>query len=180
MRFKRGAHIAVRTTRGGRLILLCGIAGSGKTTIALAIGARLERCVHIETDVVRGMVARPRHTAAESRFVYRSAFAVAAEALKQKYDVVLVATFYREGFRREAISRLGSLCDAWLMVWAWCDPVLAYHRYSQSNPMVRREDFMRLSRTFEPPRDALVIDSRSTSPEEAARRILSTMGEKAS
>jgi predicted kinase len=138
----------------------------------------LERCVHIETDVVRGMIAKPQYAATESKFVYRSAIAVAAEALRQKYDVVLVATFPREEVRREAISKLGSLCDVWLMVWAWCDPVLAYHRYSQRNPLVRREDFMRLSRTFEPPRDALVIDSRATSPEEAARKILSALGVK--
>ncbi len=168
------------SARYGRLVLLCGTAGSGKTTIALAIGARLERCVHIETDVVRGMIARPQHTAGESRFVYRSAFALAAEALKQRYDVVLVATFASEGFRREAISKLGNLCDAWLIVWAWCDPVLAYLRYSRRNPMVRREAFMRLSRSFEPPRDALVIDSRSTSPEEAAAKILDVIGEKVS
>ncbi|MGH9920385.1 MAG: AAA family ATPase [Nitrososphaerales archaeon] len=134
----------------------------------------------METDVVRGMIAKPQYAAAESRLVYRCAFAVAAEALKQKYDVVLVATFQREELRREAISKLGDLCDQWLMVWAWCDPVLAYHRYSQRNSMVRREDFMRLSRTFEPPRDALVIDSRATSPEDAARKILATLGEKVS
>ena len=101
------------------------------------------------------MIAKPQHAAAESRFVYRSAFALAAEALKQRYDVVLVATFAREEFRREAISKLRDLCDAWLMVWAWCDPLLAYIRYSQRNPLVRREDFMRLSRSFEPQRTPL-------------------------
>ena len=122
------------------------------------------------------MIAKPQFAPAESRFVYRSAFAVAAEALKQKYDVVLVATFPSEEMRREAISKLGNLCDAWLMVWAWCDPELAYQRYSQRNPMVRREDFMKLSRTFEPPRDALVIDSRATSPEEAASKMLAALG----
>jgi len=156
--------------------MLCGIPGSGKTTIALAIGARLDKCVHIETDVVRGMIAKPQYASTESRFVYRGAFAMAAEALKNRYDVVLVATFPKEEVRREAIDRLGNLCEAWLMVWAWCDPELAFRRNSQRNPRVRREDFMRLWRTYEPPRDALVIDSRSTSPEEAARRILATLG----
>jgi hypothetical protein len=36
---------------------------------------------------------------------------------------------------------------------------------------------MKLSREFEPPKDALVIDSRSTSPEGAARKILAALGE---
>jgi predicted kinase len=176
---KRGPF-ALRTSRRGRLILLCGIAGSGKTSIALAIGARLERCVHIETDVVRGMVAKPQYASGESRFIYRVAIAVAEQALKSKYDVVLVATFSKEELRREAIAKLGNLCDAWLVVWAWCDPLLAYQRNSQRNPRVSRESFMRLWRTFEPPKDALVIDSRATSPEEAANKILATIGENVS
>jgi predicted kinase len=166
----------VRTSRG-RLIILCGIAGSGKTSIALAIGARLERCVHIETDVVRGMVAKPPNASGESRFVYRAAISVAEEALRHKFDVVLVATFAKEEYRREAINKLGEFCESRLVVWAWCDPVLAFQRTSQRNPRVSRESFMRLTDTFEPPRDALVIDSQATSPEEAAKKILAAVGE---
>lgn len=165
------------TAKRGRLVLLCGTQGSGKTTIALAIGERLERCVHIETDVVRGMVAKPQYASGESRFIYRAAIAVAEQALRNKYDVVLVATFAKEEFRREAISKLGNLCEAWIVVWAWCDPVLAYQRYSAKNPRISRESFMKSARAFEPPRDALVIDSRATSAEDAARKILGVLGE---
>ena len=167
------------TSRAGRLILLCGIPGSGKTTIALAIGARLEKCVHIETDVVRGMIARPQYASAESRFVYRVATSAAAEALRHRYDAVLVATFASAEFRREVISRLGDLCQAWLVVWVWCDPLVAYYRYSQRNPRVSRESFMRLWSDFDPPKGALVIDSRGTPPEEAARKIIVAIGEDA-
>ena len=165
------------TRRRGRLILLCGLAGSGKTTIALAIAAKVQRCVHIETDAVREMVAKPYYASGESRFVYQTAISIAEQALKHRFDVVLVATFGREEFRREAISRLGELCESWLTVWAWCDSLLAFKRNSQRNPRISQESFMKLSRAFEPPKDALVIDSRSTSPEEAATRILSALGE---
>jgi predicted kinase len=173
----RDPTVAVPTAHYGRLILLCGIPGSGKTSIALAVGARLARCVHIETDVVRGMIAKPLYASGESRFVYRAAVSVAEEALKHRYDVVLVATFSRDDFRREAILKLDKLCDARLMVWAWCDPLLAYQRNSQKNPRVTRENFMKLWRTFDPPRGALVIDSGATSPEQAARKILAAIGE---
>jgi len=127
--------------------------------------------------VVRGMVAKPPYASGESRFVYRAAISVAEQALRHKFDVVLVATFAKEEFRREAISKLGELCESRLVVWIWCDPLLAFQRNSQKNPRVSRESFMRLSRTFEPPRDALVIDSRATSPEEAAKKILDIVGE---
>ena len=62
------------------------------------------------------------------------------------------------------------------MVWVWCDPNLAFQRNSGRNPRVSRETFMKLWRAFEPPRYALVIDSRGTSPEEAAKKILATIG----
>lgn len=134
--------------------------------------------MHIETDVVRGMIAKPLYASTESRFVYRAAVSMAEQALKNRYDVVLVATFPKEEFRREAIARLGNLCEEWLVVWVWCDPVLAYHRTSQKNPRTSRESFMRLWRTFDPPKRALVIDSRGTSPEDAARKILETFSDK--
>jgi hypothetical protein len=35
---------------------------------------------------------------------------------------------------------------------------------------------MRLSRSFEPPRGALVIDSQATTPEDAAEKILAAVG----
>ena len=145
--------------------------------MALAIGARLERCVHVETDVIRSMVAKPPYASGESRFVYRAAISVAEQALRHKFDVVLVATFAKEEFRREAITKLGPLSESRLVVWAWCDPLLAFQRNAQNNPRISRESFMRLWSSFEPPRDALVIDSRATSPEEAAKKILATMGE---
>lgn len=93
--------------------------------------------------------------------------------------MVLVATFAKEEIRREAITKLGNLCEESLVVWVWCDPLLAYQRNSQRNPRVSRETFMKLWRSFEPPKYALVIDSRGTSPEEAAGKILAAIGEKA-
>ena len=113
----------------------------------------------------------------ESRFVYHTAISIAEQALKHRFDAILVATFAREEFRREAISKLGDLCESWLTVWAWCDPLLAFERNSRRNPRISRESFMKLSRAFEPPKDALVIDSRSSSPEEAAKKILIALGE---
>jgi len=61
------AGSAVRKARGGRLILLCGIPGSGKTTVGRALGARLERCVHVQTDAIRGMVGKAEYARHERR-----------------------------------------------------------------------------------------------------------------
>ena len=162
--------------RRGRLILLCGIPGSGKTTIGRAVGAELRKCVHVETDAIRAMVGKAEYSAGESKFVYDAATSVAEEALGQNYDVILDATFPREEFRREALSRLARLFDGWLVVWVWCDPHVAYKRNSERSQKVPLESFMRLWRSFEPPRGALVIDSQATAPEEAAEKILAAIG----
>jgi predicted kinase len=162
----------VPSAHHGRLILLCGIPGSGKTTIGKEVAARLERCVHVQTDAIRAMLARADYSSLESRFVYEAATSVAKDALRQGYDVVLDATFPREEFRREAISRLRGDAEASVVVWVWCDPTLAYKRNSQRAERVPLESFLRLWRGFEPPGGALRIDSEAIAPGEAAEKIL--------
>jgi predicted kinase len=169
-------RVTVRKSRGGRLIILCGIPGSGKTTIGKALGARLGRCVHVETDAIRAMLGVVEYTSGESRFVYDAATSVAEEALRHKYDAILIATFPREEFRRMALSRLEKLFEGWLVVWVWCDPQVAYQRNARRTDRVPLESFMRLWRSFEPPRGALVIDSQRMTPEDAAAKILAAMG----
>jgi len=166
-----------RKTSRGRLILLCGIPGSGKTTIGNAVGARLGRCVHVETDAIRAMLGKAEYSPSESRLVYAAATAVAEEALGHNYDVILDATFPREEFRREALSRLTKLSERWLVAWVWCDPMLAYQRNSERPEKVPLDSFMRLCRSFEPPRGALVIDSQAMSPDAAGEKILAAIGE---
>ncbi len=158
------------------MVILCGIPGAGKTTIAKALGARLGKCIHVETDAIRAMLGKVEYTAPESKFVYDAATAVAEEALRNRYDAILVATFPREEFRRVALSRLAKLFEGWLVVWVWCDPRVAYRRNSQRTDRVPLESFMRLWKSFEPPRGALVIDSQAMSPEDAAAKIFAAMG----
>jgi predicted kinase len=160
----------------GRLVILCGIPGSGKTTIGRALGAKLGRCIHVETDAIRAMLGKVEYTSPESKFVYDAATSVAEAALRHGYDAILVATFPREEFRRMALSRLSRLFEGWLIVWAWCDPQVAYQRNSRRTDKVPLESFMRLWRSFEPPRGALVIDSQAMSPEDAATKIIAAMG----
>ena len=172
-----GGRAGVPRAPHGRLILVCGIPGSGKTTIGNAVGAKLKGCVHVETDAIRAMVGSAEFSSSESRFVYSAATAVAEEALGHGYDVLLDATFPREEFRREAISRLANLSESWLVVWVRCDPMLAYQRNSQRTQKVPLESFMRLCRSFEPPQGALVVDSQAMAPGAAAEKILAAIGE---
>ena len=161
--------------RRGRLILLSGIPGSGKTTIGKELSAGLKRSVHVQTDAIRAMIASPDYSSPESRFVYEAATGVAEAALAAGYDVILDATFPREEFRREAVSRLHGLSHAWLVVWVSCDPLLAYKRNAERSQKVPLESFLRLWRNFEPPRGSLKIDSEKISPGDAAEIIMTEL-----
>lgn len=64
-----------------KLLIFCGIPGTGKSTIAKLVAARLEGTVHIQTDAVRSMISNPAYTNGESEFVYAICVLMAGEAL---------------------------------------------------------------------------------------------------
>lgn len=81
------------------LIIVCGLPGSGKTTLAEAIARRLP-AVHVSSDITRkSMYPAPTYTPQEKASVYDSMAAEAGALLRQGKDVVADATFYRAGER---------------------------------------------------------------------------------
>jgi predicted kinase len=157
-----------------RLVIFCGIPGSGKTTIAGLVAAALEEVVHVQTDTIRLMIPEPAYTRRESWFVYSSLYAVGREALRRGYDAILDGTFLREENRSEAAGRLAGLYSSLLYVSVICDPATALRRNAgRGGPaVVPEETLVRLASTFEPPRRGVHIDSRVTPPEAAAELVL--------
>ena len=89
------------------LIIVCGLPGSGKTTLAQAV-ARDLCAVHVSSDITRkSMYPSPTYTPQEKATVYTSMAAEAESLVRQGKDVVADATFYREAERERfaAIAR---------------------------------------------------------------------------
>ena len=156
-------------------MIFCGIPGSGKTTIALLVAGGLCPAVHIQTDGIRSMINRPSYSWAEARFVYESAFLVAREALRRGYDSILDGTFLREEHRREAIRKLGWYSSSSLVVWVSCDIETARKRNISRGVAVPQDSFERLSGRFERPNKGLVLDTKTTGPDAAAKVVLSRL-----
>ncbi|MFB6234491.1 MAG: AAA family ATPase [Halopenitus sp.] len=87
---------------GPQLVVVCGLPGVGKTTVANRV-ARLVDGDVLRTDAVRkDLFPEPKYTEAESRAVYRELLARAATRLADEESVVLDATFKRRRTRRNA------------------------------------------------------------------------------
>ena len=158
-----------------RLLLFCGIPGSGKTTVAAIVSERLSRGVLVQTDNVRAMIARPRYIGEESRFVYGAAVTLAGQALRARYDVILEGTFPKEEFRTDALSALSRYSSSQLVVYVTCDPGLALQRNAARKEVVPDETVLRIYQNFESPRNAMTLDTGRLEPAEAAERVLSIL-----
>jgi predicted kinase len=158
-----------------RLVLFCGIPGSGKTTIATALASQLPPSVLIQTDKVRAMIAKPTYAYAESKFVYGALIAIALEALRSGYDVLIEGTFPREEYRGEALAALSPMAEKSLVVYVTCEPELAFGRNARRQEVVPWESFLRIFTQFEEPHGVLRVDTGSISPEGAVQRIIAAL-----
>ena len=93
------------------LVLVCGLPGAGKSTLAKAI-AEKRGAAYISSDAVRREALDERTYSPEEKFrVYDAMLRKAEAELKEGRGVVLDATFYRRELRgkaREAAERAGA------------------------------------------------------------------------
>jgi len=92
------------------LILICGLPGTGKSTIAMRLASRLKASL-LRTDVIRKkLFPSPEYTEAEKELVYRATFLIAEYLLKAGVCVIIDGTFYRRSLRKmvyEVAERTG-------------------------------------------------------------------------
>ncbi|MGQ9631192.1 MAG: AAA family ATPase [bacterium] len=87
---------------GHLLVIVCGLQGVGKTTVAKKIAENIN-AVLLRTDVIRGeLFETPRYTEEEKQKVYEEMFSRARKSLREGRDVVLDATFIKKENRDRA------------------------------------------------------------------------------
>jgi predicted kinase len=81
------------------LIIVCGLPGTGKTTLAEGLSRALQ-AVHVSSDIIRKKAfARPSYSEGEKAAVYSEMAKQCEEALANGDNAVADATFYRESER---------------------------------------------------------------------------------
>ena len=157
---------------------MCGVPGSGKSTIARRLARMIPGSVmHVETDKIRSMFPYPTYLKQESELVYAVMFSAAGAALARKYTVILDATFPRRAYRNQAVRiarAIGSPCH---VIYVKCSKrdALKRNKFRKTSSRVPTRVINRMATNFEPPRNAIQIDSLYLSPARSAEMILSSL-----
>ncbi len=83
------------------LVLITGLPGTGKSTVANHLARRINGQV-LRTDAIRKrLFPKPSYTEEEKEIVYKSLFLITENLLKVKSNVVLDGTFYKKDLRQQ-------------------------------------------------------------------------------
>lgn len=103
------------------LIVVCGLPGAGKTTVAREVGERRDAKL-LRTDVIRKeILTEPRYTEAETQLVYEEAFDRTREILSEERDVVIDGTFRERDYRIRALETAEEVESGFQLVRVVCD-----------------------------------------------------------
>lgn len=157
----------------GRLIIFCGIPGSGKTSTARLVAKAHIPSVLVQTDTIRSMITKPSFSREESEFVYDSCVPIAQRALDRGYLVILDGTFGSSRRRESTLSALAGHYSRFDIVYIACDVETALARNLERAPeaVVPEKNLRGILSEFEVPSPALTVDTAGITPETAAELV---------
>ena len=147
------------------LILVCGLPGVGKTTMAKRIADETKSFV-LSTDTLRKkIIDDPEYTEREKELVYNLLFEMAEKFLMTGKNVILDGTFYRKKLRDRARKLAERTNNEFIIVEIVCDEKIvkkgmAKRKERGSESDADFEIYKKIKRQFEPIKEKhLVIDT---------------------
>lgn len=156
------------------LILIAGLPGSGKTTVARAFAQR-SGAAHLNSDVLRKTLGMMGHyTAADKAHVYDALLAHTEAALLRGETVVVDSTFYKEAIRTpyEHLAQKYQIPLFWVEVCAGEKSLRERLEQPRPDSEANYGVYLAIREQFEPlPDHRLILNTDDLTPEEAAAKI---------
>ncbi|PSP55014.1 kinase [Halobacteriales archaeon QS_1_67_19] len=160
--------------RTPKFVVVCGLPGVGKTTVAEDIADRLDGRL-LRTDVIRkDILSDPQYTEEESRTVYGEMFDRAQGTVESGRSVVLDGTFKDTGYRNRAVELSEALDADFELVKVECAEDVVRNRIRSRQDDASDADFEVYTMyrdSFDPiSRDHLTVDN-SAGLDETVRQV---------
>lgn len=145
-----------------RIVIVCGLPGTGKTTFAAALAQPLH-ALHLNTDRIRHAMGRQgQYSIALKAAIYESLLLRTREALLARKNVILDGTFYKKRFRKSFIHLANELHTPihWIEIIASEQSIR--ERVSKTRPFTEADYnvYLKVKSEFDPlPHERLVLDS---------------------
>lgn len=163
-----------------RLIMVCGLPGSGKSTASRKIAERTGSYA-FNTDIVRKqLLGKPEYTEEEKERVYSALLETAEKFLRNGKGVVLDGTFYREDLRRKAMDVAERTGSEFHMVEVVCDDETARKRMEKRKKKGSVSDadfgvYLKLKKQFEPIREKHAVIESGRNEDAQIERFLKSL-----
>ena len=136
-----GAVETATRREDGLLVVVCGLPGVGKTTVASTIAERIDGA-HLRTDVIRKeLFSEPEYTPAETERVYEEILERARDAVEAGGSVVLDGTFKNEPLRERAVTTANAGGAGFRMVKVECSTDVVKRRIENRENDASDADF---------------------------------------
>lgn len=89
------------------IVVISGLPGTGKTTVAKKLGSELNAPVLITDEIRKAGSDHPKYTRRKKQGIYEHMFRIAGDLLSDKDNIILDGTFYKKEFRERSFQ-LGS------------------------------------------------------------------------
>ncbi len=118
------------------IVLICGLPGTGKTTLAKHIAPLIDAVILSSDKIRKELFPTPTYSREEREFVYQVMLLLAKYLHSAQKNCILDATFTREKSRVDALRAIGISMDEFFVVECHCPEFLVKTRLS-----LRKDDF---------------------------------------
>ncbi len=162
------------------LILICGLPGTGKSTVANALARKIGATVLRTDEIRKKLFEEPRYSEEEKELVYRVIFLIAEHLLRNGCNVIIDGTFYKRALRRRIYEIAEGTRSGMEVVECVAPEYLIKRRMESGRKRMSLSDadyeiYKKIKEEFEPiERKHIVIDT-SMPPEQNLAQLLSEL-----